>query len=199
MKSALSFKNLLKWLWSALVLFFAAYYLINNRETLQASLQYLSGQALMIALLALVVAKLLLTANMQFALQKAGYLASYRYCFYTYNLTQLAKYIPGSIWQFVGRVAMLKEKGVSAPHIRDSMLAEHLWVLASALLVGLIGILLAGQSELLFDVDRRYIQLAGILVASAAVIAAGMLLFPQGRRLLSWALRLRPSFNPPYS
>lgn len=192
MKHSLSFKNLLKWLWTLLVLAFVVYYLINNRETLQASLVHLSWKTLLLALSVITVAKLLLTTNMLFALQKAGYTTSFRYCFNTYNLTQLAKYIPGSIWQFVGRVALLREKGVSATQIRDSMLAEHLWVLASAMLIGLLGVLLAGQSALILEVDMVFMQLAGWLVASGAVALLVLLFIPPGKRLLRWLLLLRP-------
>lgn len=195
MKHSLSFKNLLKWLWTLLVLAFVVYYLINNRETLQASLVHLSWTTLLLALSVIIVAKLLLTTNMLFALQKAGYTTSFRYCFNTYNLTQLAKYIPGSIWQFVGRVALLREKGVSATQIRDSMLAEHLWVLASALLIGLLGVFLAGHFALILHLDRYFTQLAGALIASSAIIAVGLLFLPLGRRLLRWALRLRPGIK----
>jgi hypothetical protein len=54
-----------------------------------------------------------------------------------YNLSQLGKYLPGSIWQFVGRAAAYRSRfGSGYGQIRNSLLTESLWVVGAAFLVG---------------------------------------------------------------
>ncbi|MCG8016089.1 MAG: hypothetical protein JAY97_07725 [Candidatus Thiodiazotropha sp. 'RUGA'] len=139
-------KSLLKLIWWLLVLTFVSLFLHKN---LNATLEIVSKLPLMvitIAFLAIVVAKVLLVLVMHLALCRYQIDLGYRRCFTIYNITQLGKYIPGSIWQYVGRITLYKEAQISNAKIRDTLLLETFWVVFSALLIGLCLILLTQHS-----------------------------------------------------
>lgn len=64
----------------------------------------------------------------------------YRDCMAAYNLSLLAKYLPGGIWNLVGRVVFLQKKGVSLVVTSSSIIYEFLFLIASSTTVG--GVLL---------------------------------------------------------
>lgn len=61
-----------------------------------------------------------------------------------YLITNFAKYLPGNIWHFYGRVRAVKSAGGSGKAATLSVLLEPLLMAASALLIGLIFIQLGG-------------------------------------------------------
>jgi hypothetical protein len=122
-------------------------------------------------------------------------------CFRIYNLTQLAKYIPGSIWQFVGRIAILRERGVNGAVIRDALLAEHLWVLLIASGLGAVLVSLTGNAYFNAWVERFNDKwwldsfiLAGTLAVIFGIIVAGIRRH-QMISLFSWLASLFPPLN----
>ena len=62
------------------------------------------------------------------------------------TVSQLGKYLPGGIWHFAGKFGFLKIKGISNKRITQVMVAENLWLLTSAGVVGVV-VLLAFASE----------------------------------------------------
>ncbi|MDI5985659.1 hypothetical protein QLQ85_12755 [Halomonas sp. M4R5S39] len=187
-------KNVAKWIWLSAIVVFVIYYALNKRDIILQTLSLLSWGILLGVFLLIFLAKLCLVANMRIAAShfsiNFGWIDSYR----IYNLTQLAKYIPGSIWQFVGRIAILRERGVAAQDIRDSLLAEHLWVMASAGVMGVV-LIAASQPGLLhvwFDNVDVNIRLQWVLAGSALMIASVIVVFFLRSHLLRWFLRLRP-------
>ncbi|MCG8124436.1 MAG: hypothetical protein N0E55_10825, partial [Candidatus Thiodiazotropha taylori] len=106
-------KSLLKLIWWLLVLTFVSLFLHKN---LNATLEIVNRLPLMVitvAFLAIVVAKVLLVLVMHLALSRYQIDLGYLRCFTIYNITQLGKYIPGSIWQYVGRITLYKEAQIS--------------------------------------------------------------------------------------
>lgn len=125
-------KNASKWIWILLVVGFIAYYAWPKRITLLEVGSNLGWGPLAIAMLLIFLAKLGLVENMFIACLKFKIDLKRSDCFQIYNHTQLAKYVPGSIWQFVGRISILKNKGFSITNIKNAMLAEHLWIILVA-------------------------------------------------------------------
>lgn len=187
-------KNIAKWIWLNAIVVFVIYYAVTKRDIIVQALSLLSWGILLGAFLLIFLAKLCLVANMRLAASRfsinLGWVDSYR----IYNLTQLAKYIPGSIWQFVGRIAILRERGVVAQDIRDSLLAEHLWVMASAGIMAFALIFASQPSVFLvwFDFFDANIRLQWVLVGLALMIASLMAVFFLRSHLLGWVLILRP-------
>ncbi|MCG8002017.1 MAG: hypothetical protein JAY88_00970 [Candidatus Thiodiazotropha lotti] len=153
-------KSLLKLIWWLLVLTFVSLFLYKN---LNATLEIISKLPLVVvsvAFLAILVAKLLLVQVMHLALNRYQIDLGYRRCFTIYNITQLGKYIPGSIWQYVGRITLYKEAEINNANIRDTLLLETFWVVFSALLIGICLILLT-QHTLIIELLK---QLPGYLI-----------------------------------
>lgn len=62
----------------------------------------------------------------------------------TYLITNLAKYLPGNVWHFYGRVWATKAQGAPLAIALLSVVLEPLLMAASALMVGLVGLQQAG-------------------------------------------------------
>jgi hypothetical protein len=190
-------KNIAKWVWMAAVLAFIVFYAISKKALIAQIFSMLPIGTLLGAAVLILVAKLCLVANMRSAASHFKIVLGWRDCYCIYNLTQLAKYIPGSIWHFVGRISILRGRGVAAEAIRDSLLAEHLWVIVSAVLfacvlafTGIRDFFEAGLVDFNFGALLPWLLAAVILFASAAVIA-----LLASRRLLRWVLRLSPPLS----
>lgn len=125
-----------KWVWLACVLVAAALVIARSWDEIDEMLRGLSPLLLAGSLLLTTAAKLFLAENARIAAGRCGVSLRYLQGARLYNLSQLGKYLPGSIWQFVGRAAAYKSLGATFPQIRDSLLTESLWILGAAALVG---------------------------------------------------------------
>jgi hypothetical protein len=187
-------KNVAKWVWMAAVLAFIVFYAISKKALIARTFSMLPLEVLLGAAVLVLLAKLCLVANMRLAAAHFKIALGWRDCYCIYNLTQLAKYIPGSIWHFVGRITILRERGIGAEAIRDSLLAEHLWVIASAVLFAVV-LAFTGIRDFfeagLADFDPGSLSL-WLLVAFVLFVGSAVLALLLSRRLLRWVLRLLP-------
>lgn len=173
---------------------FVITYTISKKAVILQALSRLSTELLLASALLIFLAKLGLAVNMR---QAAGRFAIEfgwveGYCIY--NLTQLGKYIPGSIWQFVGRIAILRERDATAKAIRDSLLAEHFWILGSAGFMAVV-LIFATRPDffgfLLVD-SGAGLQRTWFLIGLGAAFIALVFGFRLSRRFSGWLLRLLP-------
>jgi hypothetical protein len=88
-----------------------------------------------------------------------------------YFITNLATYLPGSLWYIAGRVAMNKEKGVSAVTTSMAVLVETVLVLLTGALMGLPCLLVFVSEDSLLD--WRF--LVGLVVAGLVAVHPKML------------------------
>ena len=189
-----SSKLALKWAWLALVVLCVASYGLTRREVIASSLALVSGTLLLLSASFIVGAKLCLANAMRGAAQRAGIALGYGDAFRIYNLTQLAKYIPGAIWQFVGRFAVLRDKGISTAAIRDSLLAEQGWIAGSALICGLVLVLpyyfSGGSIDFAAGLDLSSQSVLGL--ATVVLVVVLVLVIKAPPRLWHWAWTLTP-------
>ncbi|MCP9833696.1 MULTISPECIES: hypothetical protein [unclassified Cyanobium] len=188
---------LVKWAWIGLVAVAVAGFAITRRQVILQDLARFSSQELVAVAALLLVGKLGMNATMLLATRHCAIPVSLRDGFYMYNLAQLAKYVPGSIWQFVSRIAMLRARQAPATAIRDSMLAENGWVIGSALLIGaaLLGLAQPGFFPRLVGSVARVPAPLQVLLGAAALlglVVALLWLRHRGSRLGPWLFRLRP-------
>jgi len=188
-------KTVAKWGWVSAVLIFISYYASTKFVIIKKSVAILSPPTIVLAVCAIVLAKCCLSINMRFAASKAGLCISMKDSYCIYNRTQLAKYIPGSIWQFVGRMVILRERGASPAAIRDSLLAEHAWIVGSAALLGVVLVLFSRP-----DLVEYWVNKVGITKAVYAAILIVAFLFSllilfmlMWNKFAYWLLRLLPS------
>ncbi len=143
---AIAWKTVAKWLWVLAVIIFVIYYAWPRREGLLQAVEVLGWSPIFFAFLFIVIAKLGLVENMRLACTRFGIHLGWWDCFRIYNHTQLAKYIPGSIWQFVGRIAIFNSRGYEVRIIRDALVAEHFWVILVAGTLGTVPLLLGNDA-----------------------------------------------------
>jgi hypothetical protein len=169
-------KTVLKTLWWILILVFISLFLARNLGTAASVIRKLPFTTLSMAFLAILFAKLLLVEVMRRALDRFVIRFAYRDCFRIYNITQLGKYIPGSVWQFLGRIALYRERGLCNSTIKNSLLLETFWVVFSAFGIGLVLILFTKSSLIwnlitqLPDFLTHYLTLAGISLIGLSLL-----------------------------
>jgi hypothetical protein len=164
----------LKYLWIFAVFFGLGYYIIKNWEEYSAVMSEMRFSYVLLSALFLLIAKLVLALNVQIAGKYTDVQIGFYKSFYIYSVTQLAKYIPGSIWHFVGRIGMYKKEGFTNNQIRDWMLIENFFLLGGATFSGLIIILFTRINMIIAIIQRinllLFIPLVGILIAGLLAI-----------------------------
>ena len=136
MRKRLAF--LVKWAWVACVLAAAGVLAYRSRSDILEMLQQISPGLLAASVFTTVLAKGLLAENARIAAARNGIPLDFVTAARLYNLSQLGKYLPGSIWQFVGRAAAYRGRGAAYGPIRDALLVESLWIVAGAAVVGVL-------------------------------------------------------------
>lgn len=129
---------LVKWAWILVVLVAAGIVVWRTWDDIVDALAAASLPLIVGGVLLTLLAKLLLAENARIAAAKCGFPMGYVQAARLYNLSQLGKYLPGSIWQFVGRAAAYRQLGAGYAQIRDALLIESLWIVAGATTVGCV-------------------------------------------------------------
>lgn len=184
-----------KWIWIFLVIFFVTIYAFEKADLIQEGFKRLEFKLQLEAMMLIVVGKIGLIVIMVMALRQYSIYLDLHDAYCIYNLTQLAKYIPGSIWQFVSRIAMLKARQKKVVSIRDALLAEHVWVIGSALL--LAGLLACLRHAELIEIWFGWVQPNWYWTVFACVLILFLIgiikLFSDRRMCFSrWLYALRP-------
>jgi glycosyltransferase 2 family protein len=96
-----------------------------------------------------------------------------------YLQTNIAKYLPGNVWHYYGRISAAKTAGIPTSIAALSVLLEPLLMAAAAILLALLGI----QSEI--ALTQSYIQLLLFFVLAGVLLAIHPHLLNLAMRLLS--------------
>jgi hypothetical protein len=127
----------MRWLtpaWLALSLGVIAWQLALHREALIAS--PVSVSAILLAFAATLAAKLFAALHVRLSLGQSGADLPQSACFYSYSMADLAKYLPGGIWGFVGRIALYRSLRLGAATIGRALVLEQIWLGGGAATVG---------------------------------------------------------------
>ncbi len=130
-----------KWLWLVLVAGAVVRYLWVHWDEIGPQLRAISPARLGLAAACLLASKLLLVVVSQRSVTLAGHRIAYRRMFAINALSQLAKYLPGGIWHFVGRAGFYHADGLPLRAVTRAMVIENLWLVLSAFLAGVFGTL----------------------------------------------------------
>lgn len=147
------FKSIIKIIWIGIIIIFLLVFLIRNYKTLIESLVLLDYDSFFISLILIIASRLLLSVNMLIATRTAGFNLTFSNSYSIYFRSQIAKYIPGSIWQYFGRYFLLNDMGASKLEIRDSIIIEHFWIVCSSILFGSFFLLISKPSFILQYLD----------------------------------------------
>ena len=129
--------RILKLAWGVVVVAVAGALVVREWEAIDEQIREMSPGLLALGFVLTIAAKLVLAENARVAAVQTGMPIGYETATRVYNLSQLGKYLPGSVWQFVGRAAAYRRLGASYGSIRDAILIESLWVVGGALVAGL--------------------------------------------------------------
>lgn len=122
----------LKWLWMIIVLLGFAFYINQNFNNIVAQLQLVSISSLILSILLLTLGRLSITLMTSQVLQSLGSTFSFKKLFYIVSTSELAKYLPGGIWHFVGRAGYYQSLGMPVSKTSVAILKENLWLVVSA-------------------------------------------------------------------
>lgn len=122
--------------WAVAMLGVLAWYMVTHWDEFAEYAGRIGPAAIALSTLLLIVAKLLLAWIGADAAAMFGARLSYWKMFYIYSLSQLGKYLPGSVWQYVGRVMLYRAEGMPARNGAKALLVESYWLLGAACAVG---------------------------------------------------------------
>lgn len=171
--------NIIKLTWMITSLLFILIIIVQKKGQIYYIINNIPLFNILIALLFIFGGKIFLIYNMYFSLTNVNVKLPYIICFEIYNTSQIAKYIPGSIWHFVGRIEIYRRKGIDIKKIRQSLLYENIAILCGSFFCGMIFILISDKKVFnkilytLYDNIMLYYFLSILFVVLLIIIIFG--------------------------
>lgn len=163
--------QVLKFVWIIAVVIGGVYYVIKNYAQAIQYLNTISPLKLVASVVLILIARLLNTDLVQRSLELVGWKPNFKEAFNLVSISQLGKYIPGGVWQFVARFAAYKDNNISVKHMGVSFLVENLWMVLGSLFVSLFFL---GISAPVTILDQFGIHLTSHLLQVIAIISLGL-------------------------
>lgn len=135
----MTWKNLarvLKYAWMALLCAAALWYLATHWADFAGYAREVGVDAIALSFATLLLGKVLLAQMSREALKPFRLELTFARAFWIYSLSQLGKYLPGSIWHFVGRVVLYRNEGLPAKEGTKLLVLENFWLLGTAAALG---------------------------------------------------------------
>jgi hypothetical protein len=162
------FLEIAKWLWIALVFIAAGYYLVSRWQIVALYFHTIPIVNLLLSAVALSGAKIVLVALSKLALDSEGKKLPFRRVFQIVAVTQLAKYLPGGIWHYVGRINAYVGHSSSIKKSTWILIKESYWLLSGALLFGALAGIYSGPNGGL--INRAGIQLSSSCLIMTTIV-----------------------------
>jgi uncharacterized membrane protein YbhN (UPF0104 family) len=86
------------------------------------------------------------------------------------SISQLGKYIPGGVWQFVARFTAYKENQISYKNMGKSFIVENLWMVIGSFLVSVFFLGISHPTEILVRYGIHLSNTAFLLIAIACLV-----------------------------
>jgi uncharacterized membrane protein YbhN (UPF0104 family) len=160
-QAVLRLKPLLRWVVLGATLFFLGSVLRHNwQQVLQIRLSSTGWLHLAIALGVTLLAHGCAGWVWSWMLQDFGQSVTARWAIPTYLKTNIAKYLPGNVWHYYGRITAANQVGVPLEVATVSVLLEPILMLAAALIVALVS---SQQILAQFGIGAVMLQAIGLL------------------------------------
>lgn len=185
-------RAVLKWAWIVAVVGVTGSLLASRWAEISTQLREMSPVLVAVGVLFTLAAKLVLGENARLAAVTHGIPLDRESAVRLYNLSQLGKYLPGSVWQFISRAAAYRDRGAPAGRIRDAILTESLWVLGGALAYGTLVSGFTVLPVVAASIDRLTLVWIGVGVAAGAVLLTALAV-RRGPQLRGYVVRSRPT------
>lgn len=138
----------IKWVWIAAVFAAVVLYTVRNFNKVEAYFQTIHWSRFLFSTLLVMVGKVFTMLGARLSVTADGAHFPFWKFFSIFNLTQLGKYLPGGIWHFVGRFSTYRSEEIDTKKSLRAMIAENVWLISSAFLVGLVFLLLFNRAPL---------------------------------------------------
>lgn len=179
-----------KWSWVLAVCTAGAIYASQHSEELIAQLQSVPGVRLGLCLGLLILGKLFLVLLSRRSIQVPAWKPSYGEMFFISATTQVAKYLPGGVWHFVGRAGAYRGKGMSLEESGRALFVENVWLSISGFGFGFVFFLPFGVPSTF----PRWAVVVGLVLVGlcwwAGLWVLDRLHRPKATDRLSWSSRL---------
>lgn len=137
-----------------------------------ASLDLASGgSGWAVALLYLLSAKVMISLMVHASWRAAGADLGLRQAVYTYNMSQLPKYVPGGIWPYVSRVRLARARSLDFPRIWSGLAMETAMLLGGAVVLAALAFDAGAAAG---RVPHRGVLARGVVLALAAWALVGL-------------------------
>ncbi len=168
-------QGVFKWIWLLIVFGGVVFYLTNNIKLVIELIKDISILSIVFSILFLVIGKLLITVSSLWAIAGQDWKPPYKKMLHINSVTQLAKYLPGGVWHYFGKLGAYKNNGLTTKQSSKSILLENLWLIISAFCFGLMLNFIWHEN---FDFTKQAIQnypfsreLSAILILIVWIIA----------------------------
>jgi uncharacterized membrane protein YbhN (UPF0104 family) len=141
--------SLIKIAWLVAVVAGGVYYFARNYALATQYIQSISVPRLVLSFFLIILMRILHPHLVQRSLALVDSDLEFRQVFAIVSISQLGKYIPGGIWQFVARFAAYRENQLSYKDMGKSFIIENVWLVLGSLFVGVYFIALGQPAFLL--------------------------------------------------
>ncbi len=122
----------------SLVFILIFYKLIHVWEEIKYNTYISSFPSLLLSIVFISMFFILLAVGWSFVFSKLSRQLNFKELVFLYSKSQLARYLPGGIWNYVGRAAILKAKNVNYSIILQSFILEAVLLALSSLITGIM-------------------------------------------------------------
>lgn len=154
-------------LWVALVAGIVAQWSINHGSEIPDLVSGLGPLHIFLVVFVTLLGKLFISEQGRVASELVGHSFNSRHMFWMYSSSDIAKYIPGGIWNALARVKIYRDSGMSTVESTRAFTLEKFWQVTGAFFVGVV--------LLLPEFVNRVTFLAGntvLLIVSYVVVMA---------------------------
>jgi len=145
--------SIIKIIWLLAVVAGGIFYIVKNYAIAADYIQKIELPKLVISFALILIMRTLHPHLVQRSLVLADSYLDFKQVFSIVSISQLGKYIPGGIWQFVARFSAYRENQLSYKEMGKSFVIENLWLVLGSFFVGIFFIFLGGPASLLGQFD----------------------------------------------
>ena len=164
------FLNGIKIVWLVAVIAGGVYYVVKNYDTAIEYFSSIEPLELIISFVLIIALRILSIDLVQRSLVIIGWKPNFKRAFSLVSISQLGKYIPGGIWQFVARFGAYKENQISTKDMGKSFLIENIWMVGGAFFCSLAFLLISMPDTVLQDVNLQLSTLIRYLLSLVCII-----------------------------
>lgn len=140
----------MKVVWVLAVIAGAFIYFVKNYNEIKIYLSTINAINVGLSLALLVIFKLFTIDLVKNSLASIGWYPEFKKAFSFVSISQLGKFIPGGIWQYVARFSNYKENGINTKNSAKAFVYENIWLIFGSFLVSIFYLFIS-KPDILLD------------------------------------------------